>query len=118
MTKLFFCNDARQKRCLSRIVEGVSNPFGQGKEVEQPQIQQAGQHKRRQDGSYEYTDHIADLENHARGRAIHNRPADEHKEDCGNAADGDDRTDGQRVAGQKQNEPGKCNQVELITDGG
>ena len=50
-----------------------------------------------------------------------NRPqkkADEHKENSGNAAHGNDRTDGRRVSGEEQKEPWKCDQIELITDSG
>ena len=117
MAKLSVRYNARQKRRLCRVVEGVGNPFGQGKNIEQPQIQPPGQHERRQDGSNEDPRYIAELEYHARGRAVDNRPANEHEKDSRNAANSDDRTDGQRVSGQEQNEPGECDQVELITDG-
>ena len=117
MAKLFIRYNARQNRCLSRIVKRVSNPLNQSKEIEQPQIQQTGQYDRRQDGSYEDSYYIAKLENQARGRAVHNRPADEHKEDSRNAASSNYSTDSQRVSGKEQYEPGKCDQVELITDG-
>ncbi|MCY3709306.1 MAG: hypothetical protein OXG26_10450 [Caldilineaceae bacterium] len=35
-----------------------------------------------------------------------------------NVADGDDRTVSQLASCQEQYEPGKCNQIELFTDGG